>query len=79
MAGKVHSLDMVEGRILPQLIRFSLPLMMTSLLQLLYNAADVAVAHSFPLITADADATLSLSFFFSLAVATVQVASANIP
>jgi len=41
------------------------------------DAADVAVAHSFPLITADADVTLSLSFFFFLAVATVQVASAN--
>ena len=47
MAGKVHSLDMVEGRILPQLIRFSLPLMATSLLQLLYNAADMVVVGQF--------------------------------
>ncbi len=45
--GKVHSLDMVEGRILPQLIRFSLPLMATSLLQLLYNAADMVVVGQF--------------------------------
>lgn len=47
MRGKVHSLDMVEGRILPQLIRFSLPLMVTSLLQLLYNAADMVVVGRF--------------------------------
>ncbi len=47
MAGKVHSLDMVQGRILPQLIRFSLPLMATSLLQLLYNAADMVVVGQF--------------------------------
>lgn len=45
--GKVHSLDMIEGRILPQLIRFSLPLMVTSLLQLFYNAADMVVVGQF--------------------------------
>lgn len=47
MRGKVHSLDMIEGRILPQLIRFSMPLMITSLLQLLYNAADMVVIGRF--------------------------------
>lgn len=40
-------LDMTQGAILPQLIRFSLPLMATSLLQLLYNAADMMVVGRF--------------------------------
>lgn len=47
MRGKVHSLDMVQGPLLPQLIRFSLPLMATSLLQLFYNAADMVVVGRF--------------------------------
>lgn len=47
MRAKVHTLDMTQGRILPQLIRFSLPLMATSFLQLLYNAADMIVVGQF--------------------------------
>ncbi|MBQ9944687.1 MAG: MATE family efflux transporter [Clostridia bacterium] len=38
---------MTQGAILPQLIRFSLPLMATSFLQLLYNAADMMVVGQF--------------------------------
>lgn len=47
MRAKVHTLDMTQGAILPQLIRFSLPLMATSFLQLLYNAADMMVVGQF--------------------------------
>lgn len=47
MRAKVHTLDMTQGRILPQLIRFSLPLMATSFLQLLYSAADMMVVGQF--------------------------------
>ena len=42
-----HDLDLTSGPIFPQLIRFSLPLMATSLLQLLYNAADMMVIGRF--------------------------------
>ena len=45
--GKHYELDMTHGAILPQLIRFSLPLIASSVLQLLYNAADVAVVGRF--------------------------------
>jgi len=38
---------MTKGGILSNLIRFSVPLMATSLLQLFYNAADVAVVGRF--------------------------------
>lgn len=42
-----HDLDMTHGKLLPSIIRFALPLMATSVLQLLYNAADVAVVGQF--------------------------------
>ena len=35
--------DMLSGPILPQLMRFTVPLMLTGVLQLLYNAADLVV------------------------------------
>lgn len=44
---KRHDLDMTSGPIFSQLIRFSLPLMATSILQLLYNAADMVVIGQF--------------------------------
>lgn len=48
MIKKLHAgLDMTQGSILSNLIRFSLPMMATSLLQLIYNAADVAVVGRF--------------------------------
>lgn len=47
MARNHRDLDMTSGPLLPQIIRFALPLMATSVLQLLYNAADVAVVGQF--------------------------------
>lgn len=35
--------DMTSGRILPNVIAFAIPLIITSYLQLLYNAADLVV------------------------------------
>lgn len=40
-------ITMCSGPILPQLCRFSLPLVMTGILQLLFNTADVAVVGRF--------------------------------
>lgn len=45
--GRHRDLDLTSGPIFPQLIRYSLPLMATSLLQLLYNAADMVVIGQF--------------------------------
>lgn len=42
-----YELDMVHGRMIPSIMRFALPLMLTSILQLLYNAADVIVVGQF--------------------------------
>ena len=45
---KVHyEMDMTTGALLPKVLRFSLPLILTSVLQLLYNAADVVVVGQF--------------------------------
>ncbi len=38
-----YTIDMTQGAILPKLLRFILPLALSSMLQLLYNAADVIV------------------------------------
>ncbi len=38
---------MTEGKIFPQLIRFSIPLILSSVLQLLFNAADLVVVSRF--------------------------------
>jgi len=43
MKNKNYEMDMCRGAILPKVIRFSIPLMLTGVLQLLYNAADVIV------------------------------------
>ena len=37
------SINMTEGALLPKIVLFSLPLMVTNLLQVLYNAADMVV------------------------------------
>jgi Na+-driven multidrug efflux pump len=36
-------MDMVNGQILSKVLMFSVPLMLTSVLQLLFNAADIVV------------------------------------
>lgn len=38
-----YELDMTTGALLPKMLRFALPLMASSLLQLLFNAADIVV------------------------------------
>ena len=42
-----YEMDMIHGAILPKMLVFTLPLMFTSMLQLLYNAADVIVVGRF--------------------------------
>lgn len=44
---KSYSLDMCNGSILPKLLKFALPLMCSSVLQLLFNAADIVVVGQF--------------------------------
>lgn len=40
---KTYEINMTEGKLLPKLIKFSIPLMLSSTLQLFFNAADVIV------------------------------------
>ena len=40
-----YELDMTHGKLIPKVAAFALPLMATSILQLLYNAADVIVVR----------------------------------
>ncbi len=42
-----HSMDMCSGPILSKMLRFSLPIMLASMVQLLFNAADVVVVGKF--------------------------------
>lgn len=44
---KNYEMDLTHGPLLKKIILFSLPLMLTSMLQLLYNAADVVVVGAF--------------------------------
>ena len=41
------SIDMTTGAILPKLLKLSLPIMLSSILQLLFNAADIIVVGNF--------------------------------
>lgn len=40
-------IDMCNGRLLPSIMRFAIPLMLSSVLQLLFNAADIIVVGRF--------------------------------
>ena len=42
-----NKINMCEGKIMPQLIRFAIPLMVTGVLQVLFNAADIIVVGKF--------------------------------
>ena len=42
-----YEMDMCSGAILPKLLQFALPLMLSSVLQLLFNAADIIVVGRF--------------------------------
>lgn len=47
MLKKNNDIDMTSGAILPKLLKLSLPLMLSSVLQLLFNAADIIVVGNF--------------------------------
>ncbi len=47
MAVKKYEIDMCSGAILPKLLKLTLPLMLSSVLQLLFNAADIIVVGNF--------------------------------
>lgn len=47
MSKKSIEIDMTSGPILPKLLMFSIPLILSSILQLLFNAADVIVVGQF--------------------------------
>ena len=47
MASKSETVDMLNGPILPRIFLFSLPLALSGILQLLFNAADVIVVGKF--------------------------------
>ncbi len=42
-----YEIDMTEGPLIPKILQFSLPLVLTGILQLLYNAADVIVVGNY--------------------------------
>ena len=44
---KDYKMDMCEGPILKKMLMFSIPLMCSSVLQLLFNAADIVVVGRF--------------------------------
>ena len=39
--------NMLEGTLFPNIIRFTIPIILTSVLQLLFNAADLVVVGQF--------------------------------
>ena len=57
-AGNRRGIDMMQGPILKNLLLFSVPMILSGVLQLLFSAADIAVAGRFI-----ADAALAASLF----------------
>lgn len=47
MKKKSYEMNMSEGKLLPLIVSFAIPLMLSSFLQLLFNAADMVVAGRF--------------------------------
>ena len=47
MKQKTYEIDMCNGPLLPKILLFSIPLMLSGILQLLFNAADMIVAGQF--------------------------------
>lgn len=47
MLKRQYEMDMTRGPLLPQVLRFTIPLILSGMLQLLYNAADVVVVGRF--------------------------------
>lgn len=44
---KKTQINMTEGKMLPKILLFAIPLMLSGMLQLFYNAADIAVVGRF--------------------------------
>ena len=44
---KSHQLDLTQGPIFTRLLQFSIPIILSGILQLLFNAADVIVVGKF--------------------------------
>lgn len=44
---KKHEIDMTEGKLFPKIFAFAVPLILTSILQLLFNSADMIVVGKF--------------------------------
>lgn len=47
MSKRSYEIDMVNGPLLGKILRFSIPLMLSGILQLLFNAADIVVVGQF--------------------------------
>lgn len=79
---KSNKIDMTTGKILPKLLAFAIPLMLTGILQLLYNAADIIVVGRFAgeqcLAAVGATSTINTLFttvFIGLSVGTSAIAA----
>ena len=47
MKAKSYEIDMCSGPLFPKILAFSVPLMLSGILQLLFNAADMIVVGRF--------------------------------
>lgn len=47
MKNSKYEIDMCNGSIMPKLILFSIPLMLSGILQLMFNAVDIVVVGRF--------------------------------
>ena len=75
MTTKNKSLDMLNGPILPNIIKYTIPVFLTSILQLLFNATDLVVVGQFcgslsvsAVGVTGAITTLIINLFFGLSV-----------
>lgn len=82
---KSYQMDMTKGSLLKKIIVFSIPLMLTGMLQLLYNAADVVVVGKFagdPSLAAVGSTTslinLIVNLFFGLSLGTGVIVAQSI-
>lgn len=84
MAGK-YEIDMCNGKLFPKILRCAIPLMLTNLLQLLYNAVDIIVVGRYVSSTALAAVgstssliSLIVNVFVGLSVGTSVVTAQHI-
>lgn len=71
MNGKTKSIDMLHGPLKGKLIRFALPIAVSSMLQRLFNAADTAVVGRF----ANADALAAVRTNCEIVALTVSLSA----